>query len=206
MVLAILFSSFTTVVTPLQKSGVVDYSTDTAEISLYVDSITALIATKDLKTLQHFVHPTHGMFILYRLGMFEQFVKRDSFPDVFIYEDYYPYVDSSVAMNHFKIVDSKELPHFTCDSDGMWLSKGAYAAVNTQPDVFDYVFGNLRIQGILSEIQIRQMEESVQFFQINGVQVIHTEVGHDGLVYWIYRESGKYYIGLVDMVKTDCGV
>lgn len=174
------------------------------ELLNFADSVALMIASKDTQSLTDLVHPELGLQVLYIEGIYGQVTSDNHFPDELIYSDYYPFESNDFESGNILLVDQQDMPKFDC-SEMNWSKQGSFFCKNDSSQILiRYLIDTYRTQDRLEEAHIQEIENTLEQISKNSYWSVHTAIGDFGLVFLVFEESGNYYVGMIDLMDTDC--
>lgn len=156
-------------------------------------------AKKNLATVNKYIDTAVGVYIITRPGAID-YARREKKLDAQTSFSYYPYKDSLKVKKY--ALHYAAAPKYDCGEE-KWDKKGFYA---------DTAGGQIHLLSELMDFGIKYNEEQhtqKELDQIKGLEKIarkitFTNLGHSGLVFYLYYHNKKWRLLLIDTTAGDC--
>lgn len=170
-------------------------SEEVHEISEVITRFARAYASKDNAKANQLIHPDLGIYIIYRPGVADNFVKMDSIDFRSPFPSFYPYTD----LEHDFALTFDKLPEIDC-SDFTWDKEGFVCDTTERPQQLLRIaqFANEFNDGVYSSAELLKLEEIGQ----QSFRVIIT--AEEPLIFHVQHYFGKWYVSLLDRAYTNC--
>lgn len=182
-----------------QKDSVDTVVPTTAEevqsISEVITRFARAYASKDNAKANQLIHPDLGIYIIYRPGVADNFVKMDSLDFQSPFPSFYAYTD----LEHDFALTFDKLPEINCD-DFTWDKQGFICDTTARPQQLLRIaeFANEFNEGEYTSSDLKNLEAiGNQSFRV----IITAE---EALIFHVQNYLGKWYVNVLDRAYTNC--
>jgi hypothetical protein len=163
-------------------------------------AVVAAFAKNDIAAInKNYIHPEYGVYTIYRPGAIDRFVQSDT-------------LDVTAPLPHGQTHSSKakpgqyplryrRLPRFDCDKEA-WDKTGLYADTIRHPKPLTHIA--LFEEKYEERIYNKKEKARLRFIENNSFCIIFTETEAGGLVFYMMRIKGRWYLSVIDMAMGDC--
>lgn len=164
-------------------------------ISEVITRFVRAYASRDNGKANRLIHPDLGLYIIYRPGVADSFIRIDSLDFNAPIPDYYPF--PSLQIEHASTFD--QLPVFSCD-DFTWDKAGFICDTSSHPLQLMQIalFENEFNEGTYSTTDIKYLEDKAK----NSFRVIVT--AEDPLIFHVQYYEGAWYVTVLDRAYAGC--
>lgn len=162
------------------------------------DSIAKVIKAFTYKAsdINAMIHPETGVFIIYRPGVFNTYLKINTI-DFNTPGQYLPYADVEPTYN----VKYEPLPTYSCGKE-KWSKTGLYCDLTTRDHLLSTTASNLE-KYELGTIDNATME-AFKTLEQNSHRIVLTDKDDNALIFYLTRIKNKWYLTILDTVSGDC--
>lgn len=150
-------------------------------------------------SLNQFIHPETGLYVIFRLGIFDQFQKVNK-----IDFDYptpahwtYPIVDPDCEINY------EDLPVYSCVND-KWSKAGLFCDINNQNHLLSQTASNLVKYELTDSISQSMIDTFIELENRSHRVVLVDKMEGEGLIFYLTLINDKWYLTMLDRVSSDC--
>lgn len=152
-------------------------------------------ASKDNAKANQLIHPDLGIYIIYRPGAVDNFVKMDSLDFQAPIPSFYAYTD----LEHDYALTYDKLPTIDC-GDFTWDKVGFICDTTSRPQQLLNIakFANEFNEGEYTDADLQQLENAGK----QSFRVIIT--AEEPLIFHVQHYQGKWYVSLLDRAYANC--
>jgi hypothetical protein len=168
-----------------------------------VKALVMAFEKEDIKTINSYIDKSTGLFLLYRSGVFDQYIKLEGVPLV---DTSYPHV---LVKNHIKFTSIKyqKLPTINCDN-GKWSKAGLFIdttkTFNTLSEICKMQNKYLHTDTPDEKIPAKEIKAYKLLEQKSRRIICCTRKIFDDLIFHLMYKNGKWFLWLIDKVASDC--
>lgn len=167
-----------------------DFEVSAIEIIMAFDS-------KDSDVINQYIYPDFGLFVLFRMGVLDDYRKTNKFDFDKPIPGYLPYFPFKIDLN----IKFQELPEFDCGSEN-WSKIGLFCDTIRKDNLLSQTAINLN-EYREENIPIETIEEFKAIEkQSHRVVLVDDEGGE--LIFHITLIKNKWYLTIIDRVSSDC--
>ena len=162
-------------------------------------AIATSIAKADTTALKNYTDPSAGLYVLYSIGVNAEYfhVKALSFD-----ENAFPPMPPYRQLNKSSL-KYETLPSYNCDSMN-WNKQGCFVdTAKNDSTLTELLKTTETISGIKNPKATLTIFETIEK---NGRRVIVTSAKGDGLIMHLLYKNKQWYLVVVDLLVTNCGV
>ena len=168
-----------------------------AQSSKLEDKIIQIINAFDAKDsvlINNFIHPDYGLMIVFRLGVFNQYEKRNNIDFNKPVAAYFPFeIDTTINF--------QALPTFDCESY-QWSKTGLYCDTTQR----DHLLSKTAIS-LIKYAEVNIPTETVESFKeleskSHRIVLIDNEDGE--LIFYLTLIGDNWYLTMLDRIASDC--
>ena len=151
---------------------------------------------KDAKTLNSMIHKDHGLTVVFRSGVFDEYKTTDKI-DFNNPVPNWPYPDFKPELD----LKYETLPTFDCGSDE-WSKKGLYC--NTLKK--DHLLSRTALNLIkYADIEVEQeVIDAFKELEDKSHRVVMVDADGKSLIFYLTQIKNKWYLTAIDRVSGDC--
>ncbi|HMR18042.1 MAG TPA: hypothetical protein PKA53_01970 [Sphingobacterium sp.] len=168
---------------------------DIAGISEVITRFVRAYTSKDNEKVNRLIHPDLGLYVIYRPGVADNFVKTDSINFASPVPDYYPFPDLTNAY----ALTFEKLPVFSCD-DFTWDKEGFICDTTLHPTQLTQIaiFENEFNEGTYSRKALETLENNEKA----SFRVVVT--AENPLIFHVQCYEGAWYVTVLDRAYGGC--
>lgn len=166
---------------------------DTQAISEVITRFVRAYINQDAEKANALIHPDLGLYIIYRPGAMDTYVRVDSMDFDVPVPDYFPYP----TFDNDDVLTFEKLPVFDCGKE-KWDKMGFFCDTTSQADQLTTIAAfNHEFDGISDEelAEIKQLENDTY-------RVILTK--DDNLIFHVKKYNDKWYVFALDRAYAGC--
>lgn len=157
------------------------------------------VSKKQLAGLNSFVHPTYGVYVLFRTGAMDEYknFKNLDGDRPFIFDEH---PVTAADLKKYSMQYGKS-PSYDC-GDAVWKKRGYIAdSSKIYKPVSDIVAFRLKYE---KEKISKKDNEAIKFVEQNSRKIVFTGSKGDGVIFFMSYINGKWWLSVIDTVTTDC--
>ena len=168
------------------------------DLEISILSIINAYNAKDSATLNNFVHPKAGLYMVYRPGSLDAYKKEKKFSFSSPIWNYGPY-DKVIINSDLKF---EKTPELSCDSSE-WNKKGLYCDLTNTAHILSQIAENLKTLDIETS-----KEEIAQLYKIeeDSKEVIACDDNGKSFIFYMKFIEGRWYLVIVDRAYGSCDI
>lgn len=169
----------------------------TDRLDLSITEIIKAFDSKDSAMINQYVHPDYGVFILFRMGIIDQYKEVDKLDFDKPVPGYLPYSDFKIDLN----IRFQKLPKFDCGSEE-WSKQGLYCDTTKIDNLLSQTEINLKefIGKEISEDVVSRLKD----IESRSYRVVLADSDGGELIFYVTLIDGRWYFTILDRVSSDC--
>lgn len=163
-----------------------------------VKDITTAIKQKNNKALKKYIDPKAGLYLLYRNGVFDQYMHLKTFD---LTNKGFPEAALSYNGSGGKPVRYARMPDYSCDND-KWTKNGTFADTSGKLHQLSETAKNL-VKYEVQEVSRKEIK-ALEAFEKGNWKVIVADKNGQSCIFYLMYKNNRWYLSIIDTVTTDC--
>ncbi len=169
------------------------------QISEVITRFARAYLSQDNEKVNALIHPQHGLAVIYRPGVMDDFILVDSFDFKSPVPESYPYV----TFENDKMLTFEPLPEFLCDTD-KWTKYG-FSSDTTATSVTHLLDTIMKYQGEYNEVKYDDtVKTKASVLEDGSYRVILNPSDEHFLIFHVKQFDGAWYVTLLDRSYGNC--
>lgn len=171
---------------------------DIETVEEVLENIAKAYTEQDGKTINNYIHPKLGIYIIYRPGALDSYVHQNSFSFSKPVPEYHSYE----KISYKGPLKSGKLPAFDCGTM-KWDKSGFYYDKKSRPNELSQTarFMNEILDAKISSSELQRLKN----MEARSYRAIMTSSDtEEPLVFHVTKEGGKWYITVIDRAYAGC--
>lgn len=163
------------------------------------DALLQSIARKKLAGLNSLINPAYGVYVLYRMGVYDQYVNQKKLANAISFSLEYCDVKASDLKKYQLKYD--KLPSYDC-GDAMWNKRGYTTdSVKKFRPMSEIIAFNLKYEQRKTG---KKEKATISYIEQLSRKVVFTGSKGDGIIFYLAYINGKWWLSVIDNVTMDC--
>lgn len=169
------------------------------QISEVITRFARAYLSQDNEKVNALIHPQHGLAVIYRPGVMDDFKLVDSFDFKSPVPESYPYV----TFENDKMLTFEPLPEFLCDTD-KWTKYG-FSSDTTATSVTHLLDTIIKYQGEYNEVKYDDtVKTKASVLEDGSYRVILNPSDEHFLIFHVKQFDGAWYVTVLDRSYGNC--
>ncbi|WFB63657.1 hypothetical protein PZ892_00280 [Sphingobacterium sp. WM] len=169
------------------------------QISEVITRFARAYLSQDNEKVNALIHPEHGLAVIYRPGVMDDFKLVDSFDIRNPVPAHYPYT----TFENDKTLTFESLPEFQCDTD-KWTKYG-FMSDTTKTSVTHLLDTIMKYQGEYNEVKYDEATlKKVSILEDGSYRVILNPTDEHFLIFHVKQFEGSWFVTLLDRSYGNC--
>jgi len=173
-------------------------ATKKSDFEKAVKEITTAVKKKNNKALKKYIDPKAGIYLLYRNGVFDQYMHMKTFD---LTNQGFPEAALRYNGSGSTTVRYTRMPGYSCDTD-KWTKTGTFADTSGKQTQLSQTAKNL----VKYEVQVVPKKEikALEAFEKGNWKVIVADNKGNSCIFYLVYKNNRWYLSFFDTVTTDC--
>lgn len=169
------------------------------QISEVITRFARAYLSQDNEKVNALIHPEHGLAVIYRPGVMDDFKLVDSFDFKSPVPESYPYV----TFENDKMLTFEPLPEFKCDTD-KWTKYG-FSSDTTATSVTHLLDTIMKYQAEYNEVKYNDIIKArVSALEDGSYRVILNPSDEHFLIFHVKQFDGAWFVTVLDRSYGNC--
>lgn len=163
------------------------------------DNVLTSIAKKQAAGLNAYINPTYGVYVLYRIGVPDEYRNLKKLDGNLPFSLEYQTV-SAPDLRKYSLKHGK-LPEYDC-GEATWNKRGYFTdSTKRFKSISEIASFHMKYDGV--KVSKKEMN-AIKYIEQNSRKVIFTSRKADGVIFYMAYINGKWWLSILDTVTTDC--